>query len=73
MQNLDRIFSSARSDVRLQNIITNYLIRDGFKQNLVLGLTFGEQRNDPPAFTLGLQTLQLPIGAIYVSESFMRK
>jgi len=69
MENLDRILSSAKSDVRLQTIITNYLLRDGYPQNAIAGMSFKGQREDPPAFSLGLQIFRIPWGAIYVSKN----
>jgi len=68
MQNLDRILSSARSDGRLQAIITNYLFRDGYPRNAVAGMSFKGQREDPPAFSLGFY-FGIPWGAIYVSDN----
>jgi len=69
MQNLDRILSCARSDGRLQTIITNYFSRDGFPQNAVGGMSFRGRREDPPAFSLGFQIFRFPIGGVYVSVS----
>lgn len=73
MQSLDEILSSARADDRLQFIINNHLREKGLNPLLVSGLTFREQAGDDPAFSLGGritlgQILDLPIGAIYVSE-----
>lgn len=77
MQSLDRILSSAKADDKLQFIIDNHLGKDGVNSLLVIGLTFKEQREDPPALSLGGrvslgQIFDLPIGAICISEGFYR-
>jgi len=72
MSNVERILRVAKSDARLQIIINNYFQRVGYTQHLVGGLTFKEEKDDSPAFTLGFQIFNTPIGGIFVSESLVR-
>ena len=72
MSNVERILRIAKSDVRLQTIINSYFQRVGHPQNLVGGLTFKEEKDDSPAFCLGLQALNTPIGLIFVSEGLSK-
>jgi len=72
MSNVERILRVAKSDARLQIIINNYFQRVGYTQHLVGGLTFKEEKDDSPAFTLGFQIFNIPIGGIFVSESLVR-
>lgn len=66
MSNIERIFRVAKSDVVLQTIINNYFQRIGYMQNFVGGMVFKEEKDDSPAFCLGLQILNTPIGLIFV-------
>jgi len=66
MTNIERIFGVAKSDARLQIIINNYFQRIGYMQNLVSGMVFKEEKDDSPAFCLGLHFLNIPIGLIFV-------
>lgn len=68
MTNVGDILKVARSDVKLQKIINNYFQRMGFTQHLVGGLTFREKKDDSPAFCLGFQVFNTPIGLVFVSE-----
>ena len=68
MSNVERILRTAKSDVRLQTIINNYFQRVGYAQHLVGGLAFKEEKDDSPAFCLGFQIFNNPIGLIFVSE-----
>jgi Zn-dependent protease with chaperone function len=72
MSNVERILKVAKSDVRLQTIITNYFHRIGYAQNLVGGLTFKEEKDDSPAFCLGFQVFKMPLGVIFVSEGLSK-
>ena len=72
MSNVERILRVARSDVRLQTIINNYLQRVGYAQHLVGGYTFKEKKDDSPAFCLGFQAFNIPIGFIFVSEGLSK-
>ena len=72
MSNIERILKTAKSDARLQTIITNYFQRIGYPQSLVSGLTFKETKTDSPAFCLGVQILNMPIGVILVSEELSK-
>lgn len=68
MTDIDRILNSARSEPKLQFMIGNCLNRAGYPQYAVSGLMFREEKDDPPAFTLGFQIWNCPIGAIFVGE-----
>jgi len=72
MTNLERILQVAKSDARLQTIINNCLLRVGYAQHLVGGLSFIEQKDDSPAFCLGFQIFNYPIGAIFVGENLSK-
>jgi len=72
MSNVERILRTAQADVRLQTIINNYFQRVGYAQHLVGGLSFKEQKDDSPAFCLGFQIFNTPIGLIFVSESLSK-
>lgn len=72
MSNVERILRVARSDVRLQTIINNYFLRVGYPQHFVSGLTFKEKKDDSPAFCLGFQIWNYPIGAIFVGEKLSK-
>ena len=72
MTNVERILRDAKSDVRLQTIINNYFQRVGYAQHLVGGLTFKEKKDDSPAFCLGFQVFNIPIGVIFVSEGLSK-
>jgi len=68
MTDIDRILKSARTTPRLQVLIGNCLSRAGYQQYAVSGLMFNEGKNDSPAFTLGFQIWNYPIGLIFVGE-----
>lgn len=68
MTDIDRILKSARTNPRLQVLIGNWLSRAGYQQYTVSGLMFKEEKNDSPAFTLGFQIWNYPIGVIFVGE-----
>ena len=72
MTNVEDILKVARSDAKLQTIINNYFQRIGFTQHLVGGLTFREGKDDSPAFCLGFQVFNTPIGLIFVSEGLSK-
>jgi len=78
MSNVERILRTAKSDVRLQTIVNNYLEKlgyfqkVGYIQHLVFSYTFKEEKDDSPAFCLGLQILNFPLGGIFVSEDLMK-
>lgn len=72
MADVERVFRVAKSDVRLQTIIINHFQRVGYTQYLVGGLTFNEKKDDSPAFCLGFQMLNFPIGAIFVGEKLSK-
>jgi len=69
---VERILRIAKTDVRLQTIINNYIQSLGHIQHFVGGLSFKEEKDDSPAFTLGVQILNFPIGGIFVSEGLMK-
>ena len=71
MNNLRRILSSAKNSIKLQFIIEHYLRLAGFTQFAVNGMVFEAKRGEPPAFAIGAQILNYPIGLIYVSEGLM--
>lgn len=68
MTNVERILRVAKSDARLQTIINNHFLGIGCVQHLVGGLTFQEGKDDSPAFCLGFQIWNYPIGVIFVGE-----
>jgi Zn-dependent protease with chaperone function len=68
----ERILSVTKSDVRLQTIVNDYFLRIGHPQHLVGGLSFKENKDDSPAFCLGFQAFDTPIGLIFVSEGLSR-
>jgi len=76
MANLDRAFSSATSDASLQTTINEYLRRDGFQQNGVVGLRFRFQREVSPAFGFGVKLPailgfpEFPIGTVFISDIY---
>jgi len=72
MSNVERILRTAQADARLQTIINNYFQRVGYAQHLVGGLSFKEDKDDSPAFCLGFQVFNMPIGLIFVSESLSK-
>lgn len=72
MANVERVFRVAKSDVRLQTIINNHFLRIGYPQHFVGGLSFKEKKDDSPAFCLGFQILNFPIGAIFVGEKLSK-
>lgn len=72
MSNAERILRTAQADARLQTIINDYFQRVGYPQHLVGGLSFKEQKDDSPAFCLGFQVFNMPIGLIFVSEGLSK-
>jgi len=70
--NLERILEIAKNDARLQTIINDYFLRIGHAQHLVGGLSFRENKDDSPAFCLGFQVFNTPIGFIFVSEGLSK-
>jgi len=72
MQSLDRILLSAKADAKLQSIIDDHLRKDGVSSTLVVGFTFKEEKGDYPAFSLGGQMLNFPIGVVCVSDGLLR-
>ena len=72
MSNVERVLRVARSDARLQTIINNHFQRIGYTQFLVGGYTFKEEKDDSPAFCLGFQILNIPIGFIFVSDGLSK-
>lgn len=72
LTNIEKILKVAKSDVRLQTIINNYFLRIGFTQHLVGGISFKETKDDSPAFCLGFQIWNYPIGAIFVGENLIK-
>lgn len=68
MTSIERIFKTAEGDARLQSIINHYSPRVSYNQHFVSGLTFKEEKDDSPAFCLGFQMFNFPIGVIYVSK-----
>jgi Zn-dependent protease with chaperone function len=72
MSNVERVLRIAKSDVRLQTVINNYFQRVGYAQHLVGGLSFKEEKDDSPAFCLGFQIFNTPIGLIFVSEGLSK-
>lgn len=71
VSNVERILSVSKSDVRLQTIVNGYLQRIGHPQHLVGGLSFKENKDDSPAFCLGFQAFNTPIGLVFVSEGLL--
>jgi len=47
-------------------------LRVGYAQHLVGGLSFQEEKGDSPAFCLGFQAFNIPIGVIFVSEGLSK-
>ena len=72
MSSVERILRVAKSDVRLQTIINNYFQRIGYPQHIVGGYIFKERKEDSPAFCLGFQAFNIPIGFIFVSEGLSK-
>lgn len=69
MTDIDRILKSAKSNPKLQVLIGNCLNKAGYQQYAISGLMFKEEKTDSPAFSLGFQLLNYPIGAIFVGEN----
>lgn len=72
MPDVERILRNAKKDARLQTIINNFFQRFGYTQHLVGGLAFKEKKEDSPAFCLGFQLFNIPMGLIFVSESLSK-
>ena len=72
MTNVEEILRTAKSNAQLQTIINSYFQRIGYPQHLVGGYTFKEKKDDSPAFCLGFQIFNLPIGLIFVSEGLSK-
>jgi len=72
MTNVEEILRTAKSDARLQTMINSYFQRIGYQQHLVGGYAFKEKRDDSPAFCLGFQIFNLPLGLIFVSEGLSK-
>jgi Zn-dependent protease with chaperone function len=72
VSNVERILGVTKKDVRIQTIVDGYLLRIGHPQHFVGGLSFRENKDDSPAFSLGFQTFNTPIGLIFVSEGLLR-
>ncbi len=72
MTDVERVFRVAKSDARLQTIINNYFLRIGYPQHFVGGLSFKEEKADSPAFCLGFQMWNFPIGAIFIGEKLSK-
>jgi len=72
MTDVEEILRTAGSDARLQTMINSYFQRIGYQQHLVGGYSFKEERDDSPAFCLGFQIFNLPIGLIFVSEGLSK-
>lgn len=72
MTNVEEILRTAQSDARLQTMINSYFQRIGYQQHLVGGYTFKEKKEDSPAFCLGFQIFNLPLGLIFVSEGLSK-
>lgn len=70
MQNLRRILSSARNEEKIQRIIGFHLKGQGLDSSWVGGLKFVDGTDDPPAFGGGLLFANLPIGIVFISESY---
>lgn len=70
MQDLKRILSSARDEEKIQRIIGFHLRQQGLDSNWLGGLKFTDRTGDPPAFGGGLLFAKVPIGLVFVSESF---
>ena len=68
MTNVEEILRTAKGDAKLRTIINSYFQRIGYPQHLVSGYIFKEKRDDPPAFCLGFQIFNVPLGLIFVSE-----
>lgn len=68
VSNVERILSVVKSDTRLQAIINDYVLRIGHPQHFVGGLSFKENKDDSPAFCLGFQAFNTPIGLVFISE-----
>lgn len=69
---VEGILKTAKTDVKLQTIINNYVPSLGHTQPLVGGLSFREEKDDSPAFSLGFQIFNIPVGGIFVSQNLMR-
>ena len=68
---IERVLSVAKSDSRLQTIVNNHLFKMGYAQHLVGGYLFKETKIDSPAFCLGFQIFNYPVGLIFVGENFI--
>ena len=71
MTGIERVLSVAKSDSRLQSIVNDHLFKIGYVQHLVGGFLFKETKDDSPAFCLGFQIFNYPLGLIFVGESFV--
>lgn len=68
MATVEDVFKVAKTNERVQTIINKHLWRLGFKQHLVVGYSFDKQIQFSPAFCLGIQIFNFPLGFIFVSE-----
>jgi Zn-dependent protease with chaperone function len=71
MQDLSKVLSSGWGDGRVQSVITKCL-GDGLLKHFVVGIVFREKSEDPPAFSLGFQILNYPIGVVCVGENLQK-
>jgi Zn-dependent protease with chaperone function len=72
MTNLERILRVAQSDPRLQTAINANVTKTGCTSHLIFGYAFDEQSDDSPAFCLGIQIANYPIGVIFVGRRLAR-
>jgi len=70
MQDLKRILASATDEKKIKRIISLHLSRQGLDSSWVGGLKFADRTGDSPAFGGGLVFANLPIGVVFVSESY---
>lgn len=72
MANIKDVFRVARRDARLQTIINSHLQGIGHPQHLVSGYSFNLKDEVSPAFCLGVQIFNLPVGFVFVSDDFSK-
>jgi len=72
MTNVEDILRVAKNDAKSQTIINNYFQRIGYTRHFVWGYAFKEKPDDSPAFCLGFQIFNLPLGLVFVSEGLSK-
>lgn len=72
-EQLDRIEESSVDEPVIQKIIDAHLECINSSLKLVSGRRFNAEPNDPPAFSRGIYIVNVPLGAIYVSNQLFNQ